>query len=310
MVTGADGFVGRWLVRAARAADWEVVAVTGPGGADPAGWLTVAERSDVTAHQADFAAPESVAEVAKIGCDAVVHLAAVASGAAARRDPEAAMRINATASLELMRHFGRRSPSPRLLFVSSGEIYGAGHTAPIPESAPLLPVSPYAASKAAAEEALAAADPERQIDLLIARPFPHTGPGQSPEYVLPAFARRLRDAARTGQEEIAVGNLDVIRDFSDVRDVVRAYLALLEHGERWGRYNVASGVGHRLSDCLTLLAARLGVDVRPVVDPDLVRPADIPVLIGDAGRLRQATGWTPSYTFDQTLQDLVDAQAD
>lgn len=310
LVTGADGFVGRWLVRAARADGWDVTAVIGPGGATPDSWLTASELAGVTAMTADFDSLEAIGRVAKVPADALIHLAAVASGAEARRDPEAAMRINSTASVLLFQQLHEAATAPRMLYVSTGEVYGAGHDTPIDEEAIPHPVSPYAESKLKAEEALIEMDELCVYDFMVARPFPHTGPGQAPTYVLPAFAERIRAAARTGNREIAVGNLDVIRDFLDVRDVVQAYLAILEHGEQAGWYNVASGKGQHLGHCVEMLAERIGVEVRPVIDPALVRPADIPVLIGDATRLRVVTGWAPQYTFEQTLQDLVDAQAD
>jgi GDP-4-dehydro-6-deoxy-D-mannose reductase len=128
-------------------------------------------------------------------------------------------------------------------------------------------------------------------------------------FVLPAFAARLREAGAQGHGDIPVGNLDVIRDFLDVRDVVRAYLLLVRHGEAGACYNVASGMGRHLRDCFQALAAALGVAAQPREDASLVRPADIPVLIGDATKLRATTGWQPAIDFEQTLQDLLDAQA-
>lgn len=310
LVTGADGFVGRWLVRAARAAGWDVTAVVGPGGVMPDAWLTASEMTGVAAMTADFDSLEAIWRVGKVEADAVVHLAAMASGAAARRDPDAAMRINAQASIMLLSQLHEAANNPRILYVSTGEVYGAGHNGPIAEDSEPQPISPYAASKWAAEVAMLDFAQAGIMEFMVARPFPHTGPGQAPTYVLPAFAKRIREAARTGSREIAVGNLDVTRDFLDVRDVVQAYLALLDHGRTGTCYNVASGTGHHLGRCVEMLAERIGADVTPVVDPSLVRPADIPVLIGDASRLRAVTGWTPQYSFEQTLQDLVDAQAD
>lgn len=309
LITGADGFVGRWLVREALAQGWTVTAVTGPGGAPPSSWLDTGADA-VTTFEADFDSLAAITRVAREPADAVVHLAAVASGAAARRDPEAAMRVNGVASVMLLtqvHEFGRR---PRLLMVSTGEVYGTGHAGPIPESAPRRPVSDYARSKSAGEDAIEDLAPAMGLDVITVRPFTHTGPGQAPLYVLPGIARRLRDAKRAGGREIRVGNLDPIRDFLDVRDVVRAYLLLIEHGVTGAVYNVASGEGHGLRDCFARLADAVGVDAVPVPDPALMRPVDIPILIGDPSRLRAATGWSPAIPFDQTLRDLVDAQAD
>lgn len=311
LITGADGFVGRWLVRAAVAEGWRVVAVTGPGGEPAAGWLSLTELRSVESMPADLTREEDrrLVGVAGAGADAVVHLAAVSSGAAARQDPERAMEVNAIATVWLLDSLAEAGCRGRFLFVSTGEVYGAGHAGPIAENAPLRPVSPYAASKAAAEPAALDLGAAAGIEVVIARPFPHTGPGQSAAFVLPAFAERLCRAARDGETEVPVGNLDVVRDLLDVRDVVRAYLLLLRHGAAGTAYNVASGVGRRLRDCFDRLAALAGAGARPVVDASLVRPADIPVLIGDPARLRAATGWQPTIDFDQTLRDLIDAQA-
>jgi len=308
LITGADGFVGRWLVREALAQGWVAAAVIGPGGAEPRSWLAPAEAGRVETLTADLTSSDDLTRVAAIEADAVIHLAALSSGAAARRDPVRAMDVNATATGNLLAALDRTGRRPRFLLVSTGEVYGAGHHGPIREDAPLRPVSPYAESKCAAERAVL--DPERSGgDVLVARAFPHTGPGQSPEFVIPAFAARLREAGRLGQREIPVGNLDVIRDFLDVRDVARAYLLLLDRGRAGECYNVASGVGRHLRDCFGRLAGLLGVDATPVEDASLVRPADIPVLIGDAAKLRATTGWQPVITLDQTFQDLLDAQA-
>jgi GDP-4-dehydro-6-deoxy-D-mannose reductase len=310
LVTGADGFVGRWLVREALIQGWDVVAGIVPGGAAPSAWLSAAEASRVELVRADLLDPGAVARLARIECDAVVHLAGVASGADARRDPELAMRINASATAMFLAELGVAGHAPRFLFVSTGEVYGQGHDGPIAESAPPAPISPYAQSKLAAEAALLDVGGAGGMDTIVARPFPHTGPGQDTRFVLPAFAARIREAGRTGIREVAVGNLDVIRDFLDVRDVVRAYLLMLEHGESGARYNVATGTGRHLEACFVALAAIIGVDAVGVPDPALVRPADIPILVGDPSRLTAATGWQPTIDFTQTLQDLVDAQAD
>lgn len=309
LVTGADGFVGRWLVREALAQGWRVTAAIGPGGESPASWLTAAEAAGVSTLTADVTVPADLTRLAAVEAGAVVHLAAVSSGAAARQDPEAAMEVNGVATVRLLEALGGTGRRPRFLFVSTGEVYGAGHDGPIPEDAPLRPVSPYAASKLAAEAAVLDIASADGMDAIVARAFPHSGPGQSTAFVLPAFAARLREARRLGQREIPVGNLNVVRDFLDVRDVVRAYLLLLARGRAGECYNVASGSGQHLRDCFVRLASLVEVDAVPVEDASLVRPADIPVLIGDPATLKAATGWQPIIDFAQTLQDLLDAQA-
>ncbi len=308
LVTGADGFVGRWLVRAGVAGGLKVVAAVMPDVALPHEWQHGLEGGTLEIVRGDLATATGVAAVAATQPDRVVHLAAVASGAAAQRDPDAAWKVNVDATAQLFAQLARPE-RPRCIFVSSGEVYGTGHDGAITEGAPVAPSSSYGESKAGAEVAALAAHDGGGLDVVIARPFPHTGPGQRTTFVLPALAARLRVAQREGATSIKAGDLSVVRDFLDVRDVVQAYLLLLDRGVGRECYNVASGVGHRLSECLAMLARLIRVDVEVEADPALARPGDIPVLIGDAGKLYGATGWSPRIPFARTLQDLVNAQA-
>lgn len=314
LVTGAGGFVGRWLVPALVGAGHEVLGTRLPGEAPPE-FLDESQRRHVHWLPLDLADAASVRVVVDERPDAVVHLAAVASGAEARRDPGLAWHVNAGGTARLADALGQLRQAgtgdPLLLLVSSAEVYGIG-AAPVArrEEDPLLPVSPYASSKLGAEIAAQEAARRTGLRVIVARAFPHTGPGQSDRYVVPAFARRLKAARRIGAPVVKTGNLEPVRDFLDVRDVVRAYLALLAGGQAGMVYNIASGHGRPLTDVFLRLAALLGVRAIPEVDPQFTRTADIPHLVGDPARLTAATGWTPRIPFDQTLQDLVNAQAD
>ncbi len=306
LVTGADGFVGRYLVRAAQRAGHPVIASILPTADVPVEWSA---DDGVTVVRADMREQEDVSALSELAVEAVVHLAAVASGMAARQDPEAAYVVNGGMTAFFADELSQLPSPPRFLFVSTAEVYGAGHDGPIPESAPATPGSPYAISKYAAEMALEHFWREEGFPMMIARAFPHSGPGQTTSYVLPALTARLKEAKRTGATSVRTGNLSGVRDFLDVRDVVSAYLLLLERGSPGESYNVASGVGQRLSDCFARLAELVGVDAVAAEDAALLRSGDIPVLIGDATKLRTTTGWTPQFSFERTLQDLVDAQA-
>jgi GDP-4-dehydro-6-deoxy-D-mannose reductase len=178
------------------------------------------------------------------------------------------------------------------------------------ETDPLLPISPYAASKVGAEAAGLETWRRTGLRVIVARPFPHTGAGQSARYVVPAFAARLREARRSGARTVPTGNLAPVRDLLDVRDVVAAYRLLLLRGTAGEAYNVARGSGVSLAEVFERLAALTGAVAAPATDPSLVRSADIPHLVGDSTKLRRATGWAPSISFEQTLQGLVDAEAD
>ncbi len=313
LVTGADGFVGRWLVRALLAAGHDVLGAVQPGPPIDDG-LTDAERAAVRWLPLELGDARSVRQLAEHPCDAVVHLAAVASGGDALRDPGQAWAVNAAGTARLLGEFGRLRTEgladPVVLLVSTAEVYGRGATRPLREADPTNPCSPYAASKLGAELAARETRERTGLRVVVARPFPHTGPGQDERFVVPAFARRLRGARRAGAKVVKVGNLEPVRDLLDVRDVTAAYLALLAGGVPGAVYNIAGGEGHSLGELFARLAAIVGVDAITEAAPELVRPADIPYLVGDAARLRAATGWGPRVPLEQTLRDVVDAQAD
>jgi GDP-4-dehydro-6-deoxy-D-mannose reductase len=313
LVTGADGFVGRWVLRALEAAGHEVVATVQPGvrrARDVAG----VERADVPSVPLELGDLGSVRQAVARPFDAVIHLAAVASGGDALRDPGVAWSVNAAGTARLLGELGRRRKAeeadPLVLVVSTAEVYGAGPARPLVETDPVAPRSPYAASKAGAELAAMETRLRTGLRVVIARAFPHTGPGQDERFVAPAFARRLRGARLAHARVVKVGNLEPVRDFLDVRDVAAAYLALLERGVAGEVYNVASGRGVTLQELFDRLAAVVGVDAIAEPDPEFMRPADIPSLVGDGAKLKAATGWAPAIPFDQTLRDLVHAQAD
>lgn len=307
LITGADGFVGGWLVRALLAAGHSVAGTRhSEDVVSPV--LTRVEEKEVEWRPLDLRSTASVNTAVRGGWDAVVHLAAVSSGAAAQRDPGQAWDVNAAGTARLADAL--LSGNPLLLLVSTCEVYGQGSGAPRREADPVAPCSPYAASKAASE--LAAAETARRAGLrvVIARPFTHTGPGQDGRFVLPSLAARLKTAHRIGAPAIATGNLEPVRDFLDVRDVAAAYLALLTDGQAGETYNIATGVGHRLADLLERMQRLLGSRVIAEYDAALARRSDILHLVGDASRLRAATGWMPRVPLDQTLQELLDAQTD
>jgi GDP-4-dehydro-6-deoxy-D-mannose reductase len=308
LVTGADGFVGRHLVRQLAQEGHRVVAACRPHGA-AVDWKV----GDVTIVPLELTDDDSVRAAVNTGPDAVVHLAAVASNREALADPMWAWTVNTAGTARLAEELGRRNEGkggPRLLLVSSGEVYGPGGTAPRRESDPIAPASPYAASKAAAELAVLEVWRRTGLPVVIARPFTHTGPGQETRFVLPAFVERMREAKVTGSRRIRSGNLAPIRDLLDVRDVAAAYVLLLASGESGQTYNVARGEGCSVGELFERLARLIGVRVEPEIEPSLARASDIPHLVGDSTKLRRATGWAPTRSLERTLRGLVDAEAD
>jgi len=313
-VTGAEGFVGRTMVRTLLAAGHEVRAGIRPGGPLEVPGLTPAQRAAVARVPLEILDTASVESAMAWRAEAVVHLAAIASGPDARRDVGAAWAINASGTARVADALGRLrergEADPALLVVSTGEVYGGGVERPRREDDPLRPCSPYAASKLGAEIAALEVWRRTGLRVVVARPFPHTGPGQSDRFVAPAFAARLRAARRSGVATVPTGNLEPVRDFLHVQDVVNAYLALLTRGVPGEAYNVARGEGIALHELFRRLAAHIGVEATPAVDPALVRSADIAHLVGDAAKLRAATGWQSTIGLDRTLKEVADAEAD
>lgn len=310
LVTGADGFVGGWMVRELLRSGHHVVGGIRVGGA-PAKELTESERLRVQWIDFDLLSADSVNGFSDLAVDAVIHLAAVASGGDARRDPGYAWSVNAAGTARVAEAFGRRAPdSVLLLLASTGEVYGQSTGRPWLETDPVVPGSPYAASKVGAEIAAQEVARRTGLRVIVARAFPHTGPGQSDKYVIPALALRVRTAKRIDAPVIKTGNLDPVRDILDVRDVVRAYRLLVERGRPGACYNVASGQGIQLRLVVDRLAALVGHRVITEPDPGLSRSNDLAFLVGDSARLREETGWAPTIPFDQTLEDVLDAQAD
>ncbi len=310
-MTGADGFVGRHLVERLVESGHEVSAGCRPGGEPPERWLRQRTREAVTAVPLEVTDAASVSAALSRPFEAMIHLAAVASGSEARQDPGRAWVVNAAgtarlvdAAVALRAHTG---VDPLVLVVSSAEVYGDGPTAPRVETDPLLPQSPYAASKVGAEVAALEAWRRTGLRVVIARAFPHTGPGQLPVYVVPGFLQRLRAAQAAGAAEVRTGSLDPVRDLLDVRDVAAAYIALLTQGSPGEAYNIARGEGVTLRELFSRLANLVGAKVRPVLDPSLMRSGDIQYLVGDASKLRRATSWSPRFTLEQTLREMVDA---
>jgi GDP-4-dehydro-6-deoxy-D-mannose reductase len=246
-------------------------------------------------------------EVAAAAPAAVVHLAAISSNTDSLADPGAAWHVNAVGTVNLTEAVRQVAPRARLLVVSTGEVYGDTGDGPAAEERLPAPRSPYAASKAAAEIAAAQAARAYGLDVVVARPFPHTGPGHDQRFALPSFARQIAELELAGGGELMVGDLSVRRDLLDVRDVVGAYIALLRPEVAAATYNVARGSSVPLAELVELLVAASSAPIRVVRDPARMRAVDTHRLCGDPARLHAATGWAPAYTHARTLADLLAA---
>ena len=312
LVTGADGFVGRYLVARLLQTGHDVTAACRPSEA-ASGGLTDSWNDAVRVVPLELSEAGGIQQATSDPYDAVIHLAAIASVREARGDPGRAWEINAAGTARLLDAIinarGETGSDPRVLLVSSSEVYGAGPSSARTETDPLRPQSPYAASKVGAEIAGLEAWRRAGLKVIVARPFGHTGPGQQPPYVIPSFVDRLWAAKRGASRQVPVGNLEPVRDLLDVRDVVEAYLHLLGSGAPGETYNIARGVGITLRELFSQIAGMIGVEAEPFSDPSLRRAEDIPYLVGDSSKLRNATGWTPTIMLEQTLREMVDAQA-
>ena len=307
LVTGASGFVGGWLVRALRERGAEIHGTTlgAPG-------ETLAP--DVTWHRGDVR--ESGFLAAAVGAarpDAVFHLAGVSSVGGAAADPAAAAESNTTAAVRLLAEVARRRAAgdldPVVLVVGSGEQYGAhpAEAQPLDETRAQRPLSVYAATKAAQEVFALQAFRRDGVRVIATRSFNHTGAGQGDTFLVPALVRRALRLRAEGGDRLRLGNTAPVRDMGHVSDVVRGYILLAERGTAGEAYNVCTGIGHSVRDIARLVLDRVGVAAELEEDPALVRPADVPVLIGDPGRLRQQTGWRAERTLEDGIDDLIHA---
>ncbi|HEY3280537.1 MAG TPA: NAD(P)-dependent oxidoreductase [Gemmatimonadales bacterium] len=299
LVTGANGFVGRAAVARLAADGHTVVAAHGPGAN---GGMSLDVTSDASVRGA-FGAP----------VDAVIHLAAVASTKDARERPALAWAVNAEGTARVARLLAeaaaRWRTAPRLLVVSSAEVY-APSTTPHREDDAVGPTAPYNASKLGGELAALHTFRSQGLSVVVARPFPHIGPGQDPRYWVAGKCRILRDAKRHGWPVVPVGDLTAVRDFLHVADVVDAYVRLLERGAPGEVYNVASGQAVSLEEVQTCVERLLEFHPKREHDASHARPDARPVLVGDATRLRAATGWSPRHSLEDTLREVLDAQTD
>ncbi len=287
LVTGAGGFVGGYLTSHLEAEGDEVV------GLDEEVDITDGEsiRRAIGAH-----APE-----------AVYHLAAASNVGSSWSAPVEVLRVNAEGTLNVL--LGCEAAGVRrVLAIGSAEEYGKVDPADLPlnESAPLRPVTPYGVSKVAAGFLALQAFLGRGLGTVRVRPFNHLGPSQSGRFVASALAEQVARNEHLGHDVVLAGDLSPRRDFTDVRDVVRAYRLLVEHGEPGEVYNVCSGRDRAIAEVADHLIGRADRPMRIELDPERLRPVELPVLRGDPTKLREATGWQPEIALEQTLDGLLD----
>lgn len=309
LITGVGGFVGQHLAAlllqrpdaqvfgiARRAIDWHARDLC----AAPSFRLTTADLGDAEAvgQAVRQAAPERL-----------YLLAAMSSPAESFRDPVGTISNNVACVVNVLEAVRELAAGARVLLVSSAEVYGSSPSAgdPVSEGASFAPENPYALSKVTQDLLGYQYGQSYALDIVRLRPFNHIGPGQSDRFVATSFAKQVAEVeAGIREPVIEVGNLNAVRDFTDVRDVALAYELALDRGQGGEAYNLATGKGTLIQDLLDGLIGRSRVPVRVEHDPSRLRPADASVLVGDATRFTRQTGWRPTIPLDQTLSDILD----
>jgi GDP-4-dehydro-6-deoxy-D-mannose reductase len=298
LVTGCNGFVGRAMVERLQGGGYEVWGVDRT--------VTRGEKN-LAGDLANEAVVDRAIEEAKPDC--VVHLAAQSSVKRSFDAPTETMRSNTLPAMNILEAVRRSGRSTRVLLVGSADEYGTVEPAQLPlvESMPSKPESPYALAKSIQADCGRLYARLFRIDAVITRSFNHTGPGQRDTFVLSNFAKQVAEIKR-GQREpvIEVGNVDVRRDFLDIRDVCDGYVVLLQKGRSGETYNVCSGRSYRVGDLLDQLCAIAGVRVTIQVDKNRLRPVDMPELRGDPAKMQDHTGWKAKRPINETLRSLLE----
>jgi GDP-4-dehydro-6-deoxy-D-mannose reductase len=299
LITGASGFVGGHLARACVQAGDEVIGVSRSGRIAPGcgEGMAVDLRDEAAA----------LALVGDVRPELVYHLAVLSSVGRSWEAPGATMRDNVATAVNVLEALRSRAPGARVVWVSSGEVYGVPERLPADEALPVRPANPYAVSKTTGDLLAGVYADAHGLDLVRARPFNQAGPGQLPIFVVSWLARQAAEAlvAEAGSVRLVTGNPDTRRDFTDVRDVVRAHRLLAASGAR-GIYNVACGRSVSVADHIRLIAELVApLQVEHVVDPARLRAHEVMDLHGSHARLTEATGWEPEIPLRQTIADTI-----
>ncbi len=311
LVTGAGGFVGQWLCRALLEAGHTVAGGT-PDNPAAATMLAEDEHAGITWVRGDIRRADDVRAFLDAATpDVVFHLAGVSSVTGAALDAGTATDVNVVGAARLMAEIRVRRRTgvldPLVLIVGSAEQYGRHDPSeqPLSEDAEQCPLSVYAATKAAQEVVALEAFRSEGVRVVCTRSFNHSGAGQSPTFLLPALVSRALAARTQRPPKLTIGSPTIVRDFLHVNDVVDAYMALATRGRPGEVYNISSGRGTSVKDLAVAILAAAGVKAPIVTDPELVRGADVPSLVGDNSKLREATGWSPEHGIPDIIEDLI-----
>lgn len=290
LITGISGFVGHHLLRELKARNIDVYGLD---------ILSSSTEGVITADIMDRKKLEGV--VSEISPDCIIHLAAISS--VDHEKVSAIYEVNFNGTVNLLSACINARKKPRFIYISSSLVYGSVSAAdlPIDESFTVNPINHYGAGKAASEMAVKAFGAEYDIPYTIVRPFNHTGPGQSDRFVVP----KIINAFKRGDDTIELGNIDIVRDFTDVRDIVKAYAALNENFKNGETYNISSGRGVSIHDIFEMLKSITGHDMKIIKKEYYVRKNEIRSVVGNADKLGKDTGWKPEITLEKTLRDML-----
>ena len=297
LITGANGFVGRYFIEYLQ--EQEI-------NADILG-VDITEKTplDIDYKNLDLRDKNSVILLLKeFRPDYIVHLAAMSSVAQSWQEPANCFLNNTSVFLNIADCVKELDIKCRILSVGSSEEYGI-YDEPMQEDFVLHPKSPYSVARLAQEYLSKLYVDNYGLDIVMTRSFNHIGPRQNPKFVIPSFVEQLVKISQGKQDEMSVGNLDVVRDFLDVRDVVRAYYKILKESENRKVYNVCSGKGVKLSDIISIISKELGINPKIIVDRTKIRPNEIMYVVGDNTRLKSDLNWKPEFILEDTIKDMI-----
>lgn len=298
LVTGANGFVGNHLVRELSRNGYAVVGVGGPVG-------TSGTPDNMTDYiVCDLTNPEAVGAIDFSNITGVIHLAGLAAVGPSFDDPRGYINGNIGMEINLFEAAIAQNAHPKFVIISSGALYDPKAPLPLTEASHVLPSSPYAVSKIGQEQ-MALYYSLRGFDVVIARPFNHIGPGQNLGFIVPDITKQIVDVEQGTAKDIRVGNLEAKRDYTDVRDIAKAYRLLLESGKPGETYNICSDISKSGQEILDSLLRIAGGNPTVGQDPTRMRPSDTPDIYGSHDKLTADTGWQPEITLETTLADVI-----
>jgi GDP-4-dehydro-6-deoxy-D-mannose reductase len=298
LVTGVNGFVGQHLAKELYDNGMEVVGIGGTlGSTNKSPYI----KSQLTL---DLTKPEEVEQIDFRDIDSVIHLAGITDVRQSFDDPFLYIKVNLGIELNLFEAALKQQVKPKFLIISSGTFYNAKSTLPFTEKSPVNPNSPYAVSKICQEQ-ITMYYQTRGFECIIARPFNHIGPGQGTGFIVPDLAKQIVEVEKGLKKNISVGNLESKRDYTDVRDIVRAYRLLIEKGKSGETYNVCSGKALSGKQVLSGLLNQATIKPEITLDPSKMRPSDTPLNYGSHDKLTKDTGWQPEISLNKTLSDVI-----